>query len=178
MRRIIMSSLSVIVLVVLLGCESDTDAQSRLLAPEPGFDGLGTVFKPAAEVPEGPSRLVYVPVYSRLFLSHVNYRELAASLSIRNTDPGRSITVYEIDYFDTAGNLLQRYLESPHELTPLATVTLTLPQSDVRGGAGANFLVRWSGGNDINEPIIEVVMAGFRGTHSFSFVGSGQEIVE
>jgi len=126
----------------------------------------------------GPSRLVYVPVYSRLFLSEASYWELASSLSIRNTDPDQSIVVYRIDYYDTAGKLLQKYLETAHELDPMATVTLTLPQSDVRGGAGANFLVRWSGDNDINEPIIEVVMAGIRGTQSFSFIGSGQEIVE
>ena len=178
MCQFVLASLGVLVCMALMGCDVETDAPSRPLAPEPGFDGLGTIFKATSESSEGSTRLVYIPVYSRLFLSEVVYWELAASLSIRNTDPGKSITVYEIDYFDTAGNLLQQYLETPHELDPMATVTLTLPQSDVRGGAGANFLVRWSGGNDINEPIIEVVMAGIRGTQSFSFIRSGQEIVE
>ena len=178
MRHFVVAGLSALVCLTLLGCEPETDEPSSLLAPSPGFDGLGTVFKAVSESPGGPSRLVYVPVYSRLFLSEVTYWELAASLSIRNTDPDQSITVYEIDYYDTAGNLLQQYLETPHELDPMATVTLTLPQSDVRGGAGANFLVRWSGNNDINVPIIEVVMAGKRGTQSFSFIRAGQEIVE
>ena len=178
MRQFVLASLGVLICVALLGCEVESDAPSRPLASEPGFDGVGTIFKPTSEAAEGSSRLVYVPVYSRLFLSDASYWELAASLSIRNTDPSQSVTVYEIDYFDTAGNLLQQYLETPHELAPMATVTLTLPQSDVRGGAGANFLVRWSGGNDVNEPIIEVVMAGIRGTQSFSFIRTGQEIVE
>ena len=74
--------------------------------------------------------------------------------------------------------MLEQYLETPHELHPMATVTLTLPQWDKRGGSGANFLVRWSGDADINKPIIEVVMAGTRGTQSFSFIRAGQEIVE
>ncbi len=178
MRLVISLSTGVLLCLALLGCDMQNEQPSRPLATDPGFDGLGTVFKAVPDSPGGPSRLVYVPVYSRLFLSKVSYWELAASLSIRNTDPSRSITVYEIDYFDTAGNLLQQYLETPHELGPMATVTLTLPTSDVRGGAGANFLVRWSGGNDINQPIIEVVMAGVRGTQSFSFIRSGQEIVE
>ncbi len=178
MRHFAIASLGVLICVALLGCEAETDAPSRPLAPEPGFDGLGTIFMPTSESPQKLSRLVYVPVYSRLFLSDVSYWELAASLSIRNTDPDQSVTVSEIDYFDTAGELLQQYLETPHELAPMATVTLTLPQSDVRGGAGANFLVRWSGGNAINEPIIEVVMAGIRGTQSFSFIRTGQEVVE
>jgi hypothetical protein len=164
--------------LALPGCDRENEQPSKPLASDPGFDGLGSVFKAVSEAPDGPSRLVYVPVYSRLFLSEASYWELASSLSIRNTDPDQSIVVYRIDYYDTAGNLLQKYLETTHELGPMATVTLTLPQSDVRGGAGANFLVRWSGDNDINEPIIEVVMAGIRGTQSFSFIGSGQEIVE
>ena len=178
MRQIHLPRLAALVCLALLGCDVETDAPQRPLAPEAGFDGLGTFFKPGSDALERPTRLVYVPVYSRLFLSRETYWELAASLSIRNTDPDQSITVYEISYFDTAGELLQEYLDKPHELDPMATVTLTLPQSDVRGGAGANFLVRWSGGGDINEPMIEVVMAGIRGTQSFSFIRQGQEIDE
>ena len=178
MRQIVLSSIAVLFCLALLGCEADTDAPSKPLAPEPGFDGLGSIFKPVSGTPSGPSRLVYVPVYSTLFLSKTSRWELAASLSIRNIDPDQSVTVLEIGYFDTAGELLEQYLETPHELDPMATVTLTLPQWDTRGGAGANFLVRWSGDNDVNEPIIEVVMAGTRGTQSFSFIRSGQEIVE
>ena len=156
----------------------ETDAPSGPLEPEPGFDGLGTNLKPTSESPEGSSRLVYVPVYSTLFLSKTSRWELAASLSIRNIDPDQPVTILEIGYFDTAGELLEQYLDTPHELDPMATVTLTLPQWDKRGGAGANFLVRWAGDNDVNEPILEVVMAGTRGTQSFSFIRPGQEIVE
>ena len=178
MHRFVFVSLGFLACLTLLGCEPETEAPSRPLAPKPGFDGLGTIFKPTAEASQGFSQLVYVPVYSRLFLSDESYWELAASLSIRNTAPDQSVTVSEIDYFDTTGKLLQQYLEAPHELAQMATVALTLPQSDVRGGAGANFLVRWSGDNDVNKPIIEVVMAGMRGTQSFSFIRSGQEVIE
>lgn len=178
MRQIVLTSLGVLFCLALLGCEVETDAPSGPLAPEPGFDGLGTIFKPTSESSGERSRLVYVPVYSTLFLSKTSRWELAASLSIRNVDPDQSVTVLEVGYFDTAGELLEQYLETPHELDPMATVTLTLPQWDKRGGAGANFLVRWSGDNDVNDPIIEVVMAGTRGTQSFSFIRSGQEIVE
>jgi hypothetical protein len=145
---------------------------------EASFDRIGTYFKPAQDVSEAPTHLVYVPVYSRLLLSKASIWEMATSLSIRNTDRDQSLIVYEINYFDTAGKLLEQYLETPHELDPMATVTLTLPQWDSRGGSGANFLVRWSGDSDINNPIIEAVMAGTRGTQSFSFIRVGQEIVE
>ena len=178
MRQIVLSSIGVLVCLALLGCDTQTEETSKPLALDAGFDGLGSYFNPVSEIPGAPSRLVYVPVYSTLFLSKASRWELAASLSIRNTDTDQSITVLEIGYFDSGGKLLEQYLEIPHELDPMATVTLTLPQWDKRGGAGANFLVRWSGDNDVNVPIIEVVMAGTRGTQSFSFIRSGQEIVE
>ena len=142
------------------------------------FDSIGTFFKPAKNASTGTTQLVYVPVYSRLLLSKGSIWEMATSLSIRNTDPDRSMIVYEIDYFDTAGNLLEQFLDTPHQLDPMATVTLTLPQWDKRGGSGANFLVRWGANAEINKPIIEVVMAGTRGTQSFSFIRAGQDIGE
>ena len=178
MRQQILFCIALLFGLIAAGCDRQAGNPSVPFTPEAGFDGLGAQFKPTSDAPKGRARLVYVPVYSRLFLSKTTTWELAASLSIRNTDPGQSIYVYEIDYIDTAGDLLEQYLETPHELDPLATVTLTLPQSDVRGGAGANFLVRWSGADDVNQPIIEVVMAGIRGTQSLSFIGSGQEIAE
>ena len=177
MRQIGFSGLALLFCLILPGCDMQAEKPSRP-TPEPGFDGLGLVFKPISDAPSGPSHLVYVPVYSRLFRSKVASLELATSLSIRNIDPDQSITVHDIDYFDTAGELLEQYLEASHELDPMATVTLTLPQMDVRGGAGANFLARWSGADDVNEPIIEVVMTGISGTQGFSFIRSGQEIVE
>ena len=178
MRQIAYLSLCVLFCLVISGCDIQAEKSPTPLAPEPGFDGLGSVFNPVPEVSGGPSHLVYVPVYSRLFLSKDTYWELAASLSIRNTDPDQTITVHDISYFDTTGKLLEQYLVTSHKLDPMATVTLTLPQKDVRGGAGANFLVRWSGADEVNEPMIDIVMAGILGTQSFSFIRSGQEIAE
>ena len=178
MRQIVLSSIGVLVCLALLGCDTQTEEPLKPLAPDAGFDGLGSYFNPVSGIPSAPSRLVYVPVYSTLFLSKASRWELGASLSIRNIDPDQPVTVLEIGYFDSAGELLEQYLEIPHELDPMATVTLTLPQWDKRGGAGANFLVRWSGDNCVNEPIIEVVMAGTRGGQSFSFIRAGQEIAE
>lgn len=164
--------------LLLYGCDLQTVEPAPTHAAEASFDHIGTFFSPVKDVSKAPTQLVYVPVYSRVFLSKASIWEMATSLSIRNTDPDQSLIVYEIDYFDTAGELLEQYLDTPHELDPMATVTLTLPQWDTRGGTGANFLVRWSGDADINRPIIEVVMAGTRGTQSYSFIRAGQEIVE
>lgn len=177
-RLIHLLSLCVVSGILLYGCDLETVESPAAQRAEASFDRIGTYFKPVRDGSRGPTQLVYVPVYSRLFLSKASIWEMATSLSIRNTDPDQSLIVYEINYFDTAGELLEQYIETPHELDPMATVTLTLPQWDKRGGSGANFLVRWSGDADINTPIIEVVMAGTRGTQSFSFIRAGQVIAE
>jgi hypothetical protein len=160
------------------GCDNGAETPSETHWPEAIFDASGTYFAPVQLVSENATQLVYVPVYSKVLLSKADSWELAASLSVRNTDPEQSLIVYQIDYFDTSGKLLETFLETPHELQPMATVTLTLPQWDKRGGSGASFLVRWSGDAGINNPIIEVVMAGTRGPQSFSFVRAGQAIDE
>ena len=177
-RQIVLQCFFIVVAVLLSGCDVQPGESSSDFRAEATFDHTGTYFSPARGVGNAPTQLVYVPVYSRLFLSKASFWEMAASLSIRNTDPDQSLIIHEIDYIDTGGDLLEHYLETPHQLDPMATVTLTLPQWDMRGGTGANFLVRWSGEPDINDPIIEVVMAGTRGTQSFSFIRAGQEVIE
>lgn len=179
MRQNLLLGLFMGVVLSLSGCDNGAGAPAEINWAEAGFDNTGTYFKKADPgVVYGPTRLVYVPVYSRLFLAKASFWEMAASLSIRNTDTDQTLFVHEINYVDTAGDVIEHYLETPYQLDPMATATLTLPQWDERGGTGANFLVRWSGESGINKPIIEAVMAGTRGTQSFSFVRAGQEINE
>lgn len=170
--------LSLLLSLSLQGCDLPTAGRTSASSSEAGFDAIGTYFRPIQDASDGPTQLVYVPVYSRLNTSSTSSWEMATTLSIRNTDLDQSLTVYEIDYFDTAGNLLEQYLQTPHELDPLTTVTLTLPRTDTRGGSGANFLVRWGGDANINRPIVEAVTTGTQGTSGFSFIRSGQEVVE
>ncbi|MDJ0856599.1 MAG: DUF3124 domain-containing protein, partial [Desulfobacterales bacterium] len=65
---------------------------------------------------------LYVPVYSHIYSGD---RErpvyLASTLSIRNTDPSRAIRLVRVDYFNSEGKLLRRYLEQPIELGPMAS---------------------------------------------------------
>ncbi len=178
MRRRVVAVAFVVVAASISGCDFRAADSSTADWPEATFDGKGEFFNLADDTGDGPTQLVYVPVYSRLLLSKESVSEMAISLSIRNTDPGMSLIVHEIEYFDTAGKRLSEYLESAYELDPMTTVTLTLPQWDTRGGSGANFLVRWSGEPGINAPIIEAVMAGTRGNQSFSLIRAGQDIDE
>ncbi|OGW39985.1 MAG: hypothetical protein A2010_05300 [Nitrospirae bacterium GWD2_57_9] len=122
---------------------------------------------------------VYVPVYSNVFSAPKQIPfQLAAILSIRNTDMGSPITVLSADYYDTRGKMLKRYYQQPVTLVPLETAYIYIPEDDVAGGFGANFIVKWRTPQDVNMPIIECVMIGAKSGQGISFVSPGQIIKE
>ena len=122
---------------------------------------------------------VYVPVYSHIFAED-RYRDrpflLTATLSVRNTDPERPFTLRRVDYYDSEGALLQRYLEAPVTLAPLASTHYIVPESEAKGGAGAKFLIEWQAPAAVSEPIIEAVMIGTKLQQGISFISTGRAI--
>ncbi|MFZ0242673.1 MAG: DUF3124 domain-containing protein [Desulfobacterales bacterium] len=120
---------------------------------------------------------VYVPVYSHVYSGdRENPLLLTAILSVRNTDQATAITVTAVDYFDTDGQLLRRYLEKPVEVGALASVRYVVAESDRSGGSGAKFIVAWRAATPVNPPILETVMIGTRMQQGISFVTRGQVI--
>jgi hypothetical protein len=81
-----------------------------------------------------------------------------------------------IDYFDTAGTLVQRYLPKAIALRPLGAIEIFVSRDDLRGGLGANFIVDWAATDLIAEPVVEAVMIGSIGTNSYSFAVQGRTI--
>jgi hypothetical protein len=59
-------------------------------------------------------------------------------------------------------------------LKPLGTIEMFVAKEDLRGGAGANFLVEWAADGPISEPVMEAVLIGVLGTTSYSFVSQGR----
>ncbi|WP_224982209.1 DUF3124 domain-containing protein [Geomonas agri] len=120
---------------------------------------------------------VYVPVYSNVFSGPRSLPyQLAATLSIRNTDMDSWLRITAIDYYDTSGKLLRRYQDKPLSLAPLASTYVHIEEKDVAGGFGANFIVKWQSDRTINAPIIESVMIGATSGQGISFVSPGQVI--
>jgi len=122
---------------------------------------------------------LYVPVYSNVFSGPRSRPfQLATTLSIRNTDLSASFRVTSIDYYDTNGKLLRRYLEKPVPIGPLKSTYVHLEEKDVAGGFGANFIVRWEADRVVNAPIVGCVMIGATSGQGISFVSEAQEIKE
>ena len=121
------------------------------------------------------SQKIYVPVYSSIHV--VDERrtvELAATLSIRNTDAGNPITITSVRYYDTEGKALRDYVKQPLSLSPMASTAFVVEQKDKSGGLGANFVVEWAAAKAVSEPVVEAVMIGSAGTLGISFVSPGR----
>lgn len=88
---------------------------------------------------------LYLPIYSHIhFMSQERTINLAATVSIRNTDCEHPIVLSTLDYIDNNGNVVCRYIEQPRRLDPLASASVVIEESDATGGLGANFIVKWS----------------------------------
>lgn len=122
---------------------------------------------------------VYVPVYSHIFADD-RYRDtpflLTATLSIRNTDPDRPLTLKSVNYYDSEGRILQQYLDKPLTVGPLGSTHYLVPESESKGGAGAKFLVEWTAPTAVIAPIIESVMIGTKMQQGISFISIGRVI--
>lgn len=141
--------------------------------------GPAHVWSASSEVRMSSGQTVYVPAYSNVFIGPRKLPfQLATTLSIRNTDLSAAIRITSVDYYDTQGRIVRRYLDKPLELGPLASTFTHIEERDVTGGFGANFIVRWNAGKVINAPIIECVMIGATSGQGISFVSPGQEIRE
>jgi hypothetical protein len=131
---------------------------------------------------EGPAtsskgQTIYVPAYSHIYSGN---REkpflLTVTVSIRNIDPRYPIQITAVDYYETQGNLLKRYLEKPATLAPLGSLRYIVPEGDKTGGSGANFIVEWKSDQPVNPPIVEAVMIGTQSQQGISFTSRGQAV--
>jgi hypothetical protein len=146
-------------------------ADSIVSAAVPVIPGAADTAHPTAR------GVVYVPVYSHIYdRNGKRYINLTATLSVRNTDPERPMTLTTVQYFNTAGKRVRVYQPHPVALAPLATAEFIVAEQDTTGGSGANFLVEWTADRSITEPVIEAVMISGSGTLGLSFVSVGRPL--
>lgn len=133
---------------------------------------------------EGEKRLssgqtVYVPAYQSIAVSKKPRRlPLTTTLSIRNTDPERQITIVSVKYFAANGYLIKNLLEKPETIDPLAVMSFVPEEpKEKREEAETSFIVIWKAvGKEVSWPIMQAVMIGAAGQQGISFVCDGQVI--
>ncbi len=120
---------------------------------------------------------VYVPAYSHIYSGDRERQiPLAVTLSIRNTDPANGLELRMVDYYDSHGKRLKAYVKEPVVLEPMSSIRYVIKQSDLSGGSGANFLVRWTSEKPVNIPIIETINISTMSSLGISFSSRGRAI--
>ncbi len=120
---------------------------------------------------------IYVPAYSHIYIGNKGTPYLLAiTLSIRNIDLLKPITITKVNYYESQGERLKSFITEPITLKPLAATRYLIHQRDKTGGSGANFIVKWESKQMCNPPIIEAVMIGTQSQQGISFTSRGQPI--
>ncbi|MBN2213700.1 MAG: DUF3124 domain-containing protein [Bacteroidales bacterium] len=115
-----------------------------------------------------------MPIYSDIY--HIDGHRrflLTSTLSIRSTTQKDSLFVFNIDCYDSKGNLLCVYIDSALILRPLESLEFVVEYDEKQGGAGANFIVNWGSYTDVSNPCIQAVMISTHGQQGVSFVTDG-----
>lgn len=120
-------------------------------------------------------QLIYVPAYSEIFnIDEASTHDLTIMLSIRNTDLTSPIVIRSVQYYNSAGDLVREYVETPLALPPMATAEIVVSRLDRTGGTGANFLVEWGAEASVYEPVIEALMSSTSQQQGLSFLSAGR----
>lgn len=176
--RLHQTALRIALVIVLCAHLSPASAQGRRAAP---VDALAP-FKDSLLAPPDGAQLtrhqsVYVPVYSSVADAGGQKRlDFSVTLSIRNVAENAPLVLERIDYHDTAGRLVQHYLQQPVAVRPLGTVEIFIPTDDVRGGTGAKFIVGWAAAGAMPAPVIQAVMVGGVANRSYALTTEGVPI--
>ena len=121
---------------------------------------------------------IYAPAYSHIYSGNSERPFLlTVTLSIRNIDPKHQIKITIVDYYETQGKRLKKYLDKPVILNPLESLRYVIPEKDKSGGSGANFIVEWRSDKFVNPPIVESIMIGTQTQQGISFTSRGRVII-
>ncbi len=131
----------------------------------------------AADKTAGGGGTIYVPLYARVFVSDRGVSiGLAATLSLRNTDPRSAILIRSVRLHDGAGALARQCLEAPRELPPLASLRLSVEMPAKPADGDPCLLVEWEAKGPVHQPHVEAALIGAAGQLGISFLSPGQPL--
>lgn len=170
-------------MIVLGACEPSGHPDANLEPPASHLDSLPTASASSHNrgVPTTRvrSQTLYVPAYSHIYVRNAQRSmNLATTLSLRNTSRDVPLTLSAIDYYDSQGELVRAYLDTTRTLGPLASTYVVVDTDDIRGGVGANFILRWHAEQPIPPPVVETVMITGANTQGISFRSTARVLYE
>ena len=119
----------------------------------------------------------YLSIYSQIYsISEHKTHNLTSMISLRNTSDKDTIYVLKANYYDTHGEHVRTYFNTPIYLRPLETAEIIIDEIDVSGGTGSNFIFEWKIPKGCSEPLFEGVMNSTMGQQGLSFATQGKRI--
>ncbi|MEQ1776864.1 MAG: DUF3124 domain-containing protein [Burkholderiales bacterium] len=133
----------------------------------------------AADRKPSTGQTLYIPVYAYVWHGNRDSKgiarlsEVATLVSVRNTDPLRSLKLMSAKYHATSGKQLAEWLPQPKTLAPLETAEFFIDRSAVEGGSGASVILRWEAGEPVNPPVAQALHLDVKTNSSLSFTTNG-----
>ena len=84
-----------------------------------------------------------------------------------------SIYITKVDYYNSQGKVIKKYIDSTLLLKPMQSVEFVVGITDNEGGAGANFIVEWGTIKAENVPLIQGLMMENYDGGGLSFLTEG-----
>ena len=117
---------------------------------------------------------VYVPIYSHIYiLNGTRPLNLAATLSVRSTDFSDSIFVFNVDYYNSKGQLVKKYLNKTLLLKPMHSAEFVVEEWNTEGGAGAYFIINSSTTKSKFNMLVQAVMVSQASSLGITFKTEG-----
>lgn len=120
--------------------------------------------------------LIYVPTFSHVHVSSNDQQPLAVTLVVHNIDASHEITLSKVDFFNSDGDLIRRFLDEAVTLKRFQSQNFAISIQENSGGVGANFVVEWTSKSSTLEPAANAIMVGGTGTQGLSFQTTGHVI--
>lgn len=158
-----------VITLLFLSCKNET--KYEYLIPD------WTTRKIERKIDSLNSHRTYLPLYAQIYQRSQDIKvDLTVTVSIRNTDVHNRIFLKSIDYYNTQGKLIRKYLDWPVFVNPCETIEIILPSNDNEGGTGANFDFEWLAPQTSSTPVFESIMISTQGQQGIAFTCRGVDI--
>ncbi len=133
----------------------------------------------AGEVKLLKGQTLYVPCYTSFAGGSGHNYDVIATIFLHNADPNNPIQIVRMDFYNTAGKLVEKYLQQPLKLNALAAAHVKI-KNPLKGdeGVGAHMIIQWQAENKVVEPLVEAWFVGSVGTRGYSFTSQSRVISE
>lgn len=163
----------IILSIIFSGCKPDQTVEDEINANTEWK--LRAVKLPLEKIKDKGS--TYLAVHSQVYSKNAHTMVgLTVTVSMRNTSLTDSAYVLSAKSYDTHGEMIRSYIENPIFILPMETLEIVIPELNIDGGAGGNFIFDWATTNSKFEPIFDAVMISTLGQQGLSFSTQGTRI--